>query len=238
MRTVGIDLASQSAGTAACTVSWSDSKAHIVAVEEGVEDARLRELLADPGCEWIGLDVPLGWPDLFVEAVGRHRVGAPWPASGPRELTHRATDRWLIDTLRIHPLSVSTDRIAYPAMRAAALTSGLPRDGSHRLVEVYPAAALNVWRLPYRRYKRAGGRDVLATLVDDLRGRAAWIVSDESTWNTLRASDHAFDALIAALIARVHARGLCHPIPHHHRDAAAREGWICVPAAGLAQLPR
>ncbi len=45
------------------------------------------------------------------------------------------------------PLSVSTDRIALPAMGAASLLSRLPEraplDGSGVIVEVYPAAALH-----------------------------------------------------------------------------------------------
>jgi len=47
------------------------------------------------------------------------------------------------------PLSVSTDKIALPAMRAAAILSRLPQpvalDGSEIVVEVYPAAALKRW---------------------------------------------------------------------------------------------
>jgi hypothetical protein len=54
------------------------------------------------------------------------------------------------------PLSVSTDRIAYPAMRIARLlgaVAGEPvdRTGAGRIVEGYPAAALRVWGLPHPR---------------------------------------------------------------------------------------
>jgi predicted nuclease with RNAse H fold len=236
MKTMGIDLASQHTGTADCRILWAEKMARVEAVEEGVEDERLKELLADREIDWTGIDVPLGWPDVFVQALQAHRAGEAWPHTAPRELTHRATDRWLINNLRIYPLSVSTDRIAYPAMRAAALTAGMARDGSDRLVEVYPAAALNVWQLQYQRYKRSAGRSVLSDIISVLRQRAPWLVADERSWRALHASDHAFDALVAALIARAHARGLCHPIPAEDRDAAVREGWISVPNCALDQL--
>jgi hypothetical protein len=236
MRTLGIDLASQPVGTAACRILWADRVARIEAVEELVDDDRLRELLADPAIARVGMDVPLGWPDAFVRALELHRDRRDWPDSSPRELTHRATDRWLINHLRIYPLSVSTDRIAYPAMRAAALTGGMARDGTDRLVEVYPAAALNVWSLQYQRYKRSTGRAVLSDIIRSLRRQAPWLVADERVWKTIHASDHAFDAVIAALIARAHARALCHPIPDDDRDAATREGWIHVPSSPLDLL--
>ena len=229
VRTAGIDLSSQPVGTAACLVDWKDGIARVESVENLVDDGRLKSLLADTTIDQVGIDVPLGWPDGFVRALQLHRDRQEWPQLPTKDLTHRATDRWLIDHLGVYPLSVSTDRIAYPAMRAAALTAGMTRDGSGRLVEVYPAAALNVWHLQYRRYKRSTGRAVLSDIIAALRQQAPWLVADESSWNSFYRSDHAFDALIAALIARAHARGLCHAIPDSDRQAAIREGWICVP---------
>jgi hypothetical protein len=236
MKTLGIDLASQHTGTATCRILWEGKVARIEEVEEGVGDERLKELLADPGYGWIGIDVPLGWPDRFVQALQFHRNGQAWPQVAARELTHRATDRWLIHNLRIYPLGVSTDRIAYPAMRAAALTTGMARDGSARLVDVYPAAALNIWGLQSQQYKRLAGRSALSDIIGTLRERAPWLVAEARSWRAFQASDHAFDALVAALIARAHARGLCHPIPDEDRDAASREGWISVPKCGLEEL--
>ncbi len=200
------------------------------------QDDRLRVLLGDTSIDRIGIDVPLGWPDAFVEAVQLHRDGNGWPRLPTKEFTHRATDRWLIDELHVHPLSVSTDRIAYPAMRAAALTAGMPRDGSGRVVEVYPAAALKVWRLQHQKYKRSTGRAVLSEIIGVLRQRAPWLVADDPSWKSIHASDHALDSLIAALIARAHARGLCHAITDADREAATREGWICLPNGTVERL--
>ena len=60
------------------------------------------------------------------------------------------------------PLSVSSDRIAMPTTRAVRLlaetaASGetIDRSGGGRFVEVYPAAALSVWRFPSRGDKGA-----------------------------------------------------------------------------------
>ena len=46
------------------------------------------------------------------------------------------------------------------------------------------------------------------------------------------ASDDAFDALVAALVARAVAAGLVEPIPGEERAAARKEGWIAVPREG------
>ena len=69
---------------------------------------------------------------------------------------------------------MAADRIGHTAIRLAALMPQLgdhirsPLDGSGALAEVYPAAALNVWGLPHRGYKRgvnAAGRNELVDLL-------------------------------------------------------------------------
>jgi hypothetical protein len=51
-------------------------------------------------------------------------------------------------------------------------------------------------------------------------------------------NDDAFDALIASLVARANALGLCGPVPDECLDEARVEGWISLPEAGsLAKLP-
>ena len=241
--TVGVDVASQPAGTAACRVHWQRDRAVIDAVEADLDDQRLVVVLTQPAAR-VGLDVPLGWPDGFVGAVSRHHLGQPFGEVALARLVRRETDIWVWEQTKQLPLSVTTDRIAYPAMRVARLLDQLPdgaidRSGSGRFVEVYPAAALRVWELRHRSYKRQAGRPLLATLLEDLRGRCPWLHADEATWAAVGRTDHAFDALIGALVARAHQRGLCHPIPVGLREAAAREGWIAVPVLGsLERLVR
>jgi len=49
-------------------------------------------------------------------------------------------------------------------------------------------------------------------------------------------SDDAFDAVIAALIARAHALGGTHDVPPTLREQAAREGWIALPSVALGMI--
>jgi hypothetical protein len=156
-------------------------------VGANVGDERLSELLSSPEAERIGLDVPLGWPNAFVDALSRHHRREPWgevedPPKG-KSLTHRATDRWIHDQLGREPLSVSTDRIAYPAMRIARLLGQLgevDRSGGALIAEVYPASALKRWGLDTKTYKGHPGRPNLARLIARLRERAPWLQADES----------------------------------------------------------
>ncbi|HYA00515.1 MAG TPA: DUF429 domain-containing protein [Candidatus Binatia bacterium] len=234
--TVGVDVSSQPAGTAACRVRWPSGRAVIDSVEAELDDSRLAAVLTRPAAK-LGLDVPLGWPDGFVGAVSRHHSGQPFGEVALAHLVRRETDIWVWEQTKQLPLSVTTDRIAYPAMRIARLLGQLrggavERSGTGRFVEVYPAVALRAWDLRHRSYKREAGRSLLAALLEELRRRCPWLQADEATWAEVGRTDHAFDALISALVARAHQRGLCHPIPAGSREAAAREGWIAVPVPG------
>ena len=184
--TVGVDVASRPGGTAACWVRWDGGEATITRVEHLVDDGGLAGVLAEPVAR-IGLDVPLGWPDEFVAAVAEHHEGRPFGTAGMDRLTRRETDRWVHDhpEIRQLPLSVSTDRIAYPAMRMARILGevvGEPidRSGAGKFVEVYPAAALRVWGLRYRGYKRGADRQVLLDVAAALRRRCPWLAAPET----------------------------------------------------------
>ncbi len=244
MRTVGVDLASQPAKTALCEVSWETQPASVAELILGVDDATIGKRIVS--ADKLGIDVPLGWPLAFVEAVSQHSEDGSWPSAYDHEDTtavrFRRTDLWLQKELGLHlPLSVSTDRIALPAMRAAALLSGLPShvalDGSGVVVEVYPAAALRRWGFPSQNYKgkdhEAGRRELVERFIET----AAWLSIGSDELELCRRSDDAFDALVAALVARAAAVGLVEPIPPDGQDAALREGWIAVPCIGsLAKL--
>jgi hypothetical protein len=157
-----------------------------------------------------------------------------------RSLAYRHTDEDVRDKLNIIPLSVATDRIGLTAMRAARLQVLLAqqgydvdRGGSGLIVEVYPAAGLRRWGLNHRQYKGSKRFDELGHLVSELKKAAPWL--DLGQFEELcRRSDHAFDAVIAALIARAAACGKT-GLPAD-RDVAAREGWIALPTCGLSEL--
>jgi predicted nuclease with RNAse H fold len=212
--TLGIDLASQPRQTAACTVDWSSGELRVSA---GWDDAALLQEFAR--ADKVGIDAPLGWPEPFLRALAED----DWPAPGaPRQaLERRATDLWIHRTTGKLPMSVSTDRIAYCAMRARVLIGAAPRDGSGRFVEAYPDAALRVW----------GVRGVGSYKGPTARGRRAAILAALG-WDAPACvdSDHCLDALVCALIARAAALGLTHP-PEDQR-LARLEGWIHLPREG------
>lgn len=241
-RTLGIDLAAQAKRTAACVVEWEGGAAAIAALEPGLGDSQLLDLSA--GADKVGIDAPFGWPDDFVRAVAGHHGMKPWPGvDAPDDnefrfrLSFRETDRHVMDVRR--PLSVSTDKIGVTAMRCAGLLQKMgdvDRTGSGKVVEVYPAAALERWGQRSGGYKgnRAAGAlpDMVLALSDAL---PALELGDHR--HSLETSDDAFDSLVAALVARAAALGLTDGPGEELRERAQREGWIHLPRPGsLASL--
>lgn len=227
MITLGVDLASQPKKTAACVVNWRPHEATVETLETGVTDERLLELAS--GADKVGVDVPFGWPEAFVEAVTAHHAGHLWFLEPDGNLRLRRTDLFVHRNTGKWPLSVSTDKIAVPALRAAFLmcrlaASGSPvdRTGTGKFVEVHPAAALLRWSL-------ADGANGTANLIGSLRTHIPWLkVSDESCAFCSQNRD-ARDSVVAALIARAAALDLCEPIPEDDLHVAAAEGWIALP---------
>ena len=196
-------------------------------------------------------------PDVTREAMRRllahaDKVGlqagafvAPADVAGKdwrRQLALRETDLAIRSATGLIPLSVAADRIGLAAMRCAGLLgrlahAGAPvdRSGAGVVVEVYPAAALKQWGLAYRRYKGAANTAVRHRLIDTLTATAPWLRLGDHE-QTCRHSDHALDAVIAALNARAAALHLT-TIPDPEQLGAARtEGWIAVPTGTLANL--
>ena len=244
MRTVGIDLAAEASRTAVATVEWHAGEAVLVDLALGVEDAAL--LAAIGAADKAGVDCPLGWPDPFVAFLHAHHLGhVPAGASGldwRRTLSKRATDLHVARVAGVVPMSVSADRIAAVAMRAAALqgalaAAGLPVDraGGGALAEVYPAAALKTWGLLHQRYKRAANLPSLAALVGALVSALPGLRLGPHE-ALCRRSDDAFDAVVCALVARAAALGLTDGPPPHLGDVASREGWILLPRGPLSAL--
>lgn len=246
MRTVGVDLAAEPANTAIAVIEWQSPAARVVAAEiPGPDEAILRHARE---ADKVGIDCPLGWPDTFIEflhAHQQHRVRLPdgVPSAGwRRSLAYRHTDEHVRSALGLIPLSVATDRIGVTAMRAARLQVLLARHGhcvdragSGLLVEVYPAAGLQHWGLPHRRYKGSTGRTSLGSLVDHLEHAAPWLHLGHLE-QACRHSDHILDAVISALLARAAALDLTTPPPADQHAAANREGWIAIPTCSLDQL--
>ena len=239
MVTIGVDLASQARKTGTCAICWDSTPARIESLSTGAEDADLCELFK--GACKIGIDAPFGWPVEFVQAIRGYASAMEWPDHlGARELKYRRTDRVVIERARIYPLAVAADRIAVTAMRVARLFKqvaaggeDIDRSGAGRFVEVYPAAALTIWKLPANGYKGPANRDVLAKLVGEFADKTkTWLTLTEEDQSRCRESDDVFDALVAAVVARAAAIDCCEPIPSDDRDLAAEEGWIALPRPG------
>src|SRR5688572_33393535 len=113
MITLGIDLSSMPEGTAACRIRWSKNRAVAEPPVPGCDDEELDELIKK--ADVVGIDAPFGWPEEFVKAVAGWKRTV-WSKDERRRLQFRATDLFVQEQLRIWPLSVSTDRIALPAM--------------------------------------------------------------------------------------------------------------------------
>jgi predicted nuclease with RNAse H fold len=191
----------------------------------------------------VGIDAPFGWPDAFVDQLVEYREHGRWSTGKPRDgLCWRATDAHL-KAEKIHPLSVSTDRIGVVAMRCAHLLTllaeaGIARDPLGRqVVEVYPGGALRRWGLDPSGYKqRAEAREVLMRQLP-----LATVVADAGLRERVVATDHAFDALVSALVARDVALGRAEgPKPPVDLARLGREGWIWMPRkrADLGEHPR
>jgi predicted nuclease with RNAse H fold len=246
MLTVGVDLAAESAGTAVAWIDWSAGTAKVRKIEVGADDDLI--VTAITAADKAGIDCPLGWPDRFVEFVTAHRAGHVQPRGDDvagrdwrRHLALRVTDHVVHDITGLTPLSVSADRIGHTAMRCASLLAQLARQdqpvdrcGGGVVVEVYPAASLKLWGLPYRGYKRTANLIALGALIDELQTAAPWLDLGPHA-PTCRASDDAIDAVIAALTARAASQGLT-TSPAEQSHAASTEGWIALPTTGLSEL--
>lgn len=158
MTTLGIDLSSQPKDTAGCLIDWQPGRIVVRPPVLSCDDEVLDGLIGRAHA--VGIDAPFGWPEAFVRAVGQWTATVWDDAALQKSLRLRITDIAVHEATRLTPLSVSTDRIGLPAMRAMALLArhGV-RDrsgGDGRFFEVYPAGSLKKWGLVCRGHK---GRD-------------------------------------------------------------------------------
>lgn len=264
--TLGIDLASRAKKTAVCEVNWVDGHALPAPPRSGVDDDELLELMdradwvgIDAPFGWPDAMVEAihgfangrPWPTDGV----------------PERLRYRTTDWHVHDLVAqerdtsVWPLSVAADKIAVCAWRCANLLSrhaertgrpidrigvpgGAPSPASDAglvapfgIVEVYPAGALALWALPYRRYKTtpsipaAAARAARGEIIGLLRRDAgSWLVVSEAVEHACLENDDHLDALLCALVAYAAATRRTLPPEGHRRKTAQREGWIHLPA--------
>lgn len=242
--TVGIDLAAAATGTAIAALRWEAGAAVVEDLVTGADDEAVLRWMQHPDGA-IGIDCPFGWPAAFVDLVADHttrtlRAPADRSDGWRREYVLRETDRHVHATTGLRPLSVAADYIGHVAIRLAALIAELDPsvdsslDGSGAIAETYPAAALLTWGLPHRGYKGAANQTARDAIVDGLLASAPWLELGHHV-EVVRASDHALDAVLCALVARARQRGLTELAADV--DLARREGWIHVPTGPLSALP-
>lgn len=233
----GVDLAAEASRTGIAEIS-DDGELAVQNVSVGADDEKLTDLIHRS--VKTGLDVPLGWPDSFIRLVAEHAAGemlAPMStdASWRRTMAMRTTDLAVRARIGIVPLSVSTDKIAYPALRWAGVEARLraegtdaARDGSGKICEVYPAATLKCWSLPSRGYKGKQNSALRVDLITQLKR-----VFPTLDWNghqdICASDDNALDAVLAALMAYLVHQDLAVPPPPEATEVVLREGWIWLP---------
>lgn len=245
--TVGVDLAAQPKETAVCVVAWEAQPARVMLLTADNGDATLLGVIQEHIPSKVAIDAPFGWPVPFVDALVEYQTTGRWSANAVPKLRLRTTDQNVIAATGQQPLSVSSDRIAITAMRCAGLLTQLEdaghrigRDGVGLAAEVYPAAALRTWGFDPRGYKGTKPEQTAkrAQLVDDFAGCASsWLSLSEADRVLVQASDHLFDALICAVLARAIASEMTRPIPAEDREHAIAEGWIHLPVAGPLNNP-
>ena len=113
--TAGVDLASRANHTGFCKIEWFANSATVTSLTSSFDDDQLTDLVA--GVTKLGIDVPLGWPIAFVEAVTMHSADGSWPRdyvhSHNGAYRYRQTDIWAREVLGFPALlSVSTNLIS------------------------------------------------------------------------------------------------------------------------------
>lgn len=225
MITLGIDLSSQPEKTVACALNWK--RGQVVASEPMLRcnDERLAELIQE--ADIVGIDAPFGWPLDFVAAV-TDWPHESWTKAHRDRLRFRETDRMIKQRFGIDPLSVSTDRIALPAMRAMSLLRRFgvtDRSGDGRFFEVYPAATLVSWSLSRLGYKDVEFVPARRRILRSIRRQLPWLVCSDA----YQTSSDALDALLASLTARLCGEGRTTRPSRTQSARARKEGWIHVP---------
>lgn len=246
VKTIGIDLATESANTGFALIEWGIETAQVVRLDAGKQkDSYLAGWIQ--AVDKVAIDCPFGWPLPFIDYITAHRDGLndrvnDLAGSSRHHLQYRSTDMYVRETIGVTPLSVSADRIGSGAMRCAKILAEasdfnlIDRTGrTGKVVEVYPAAALKVWGLPHKGYKgirpeHAHNLEALATL---FLAAVPWLEIEDQDRDLAHSSNDAFDALVCAVLARYSLAGACQEVPADADHVAPLEGWIALPAKPL-----
>lgn len=232
----GIDLSASERNTGVCRLTVTPQGVEIDVLRQRFNDEHVCQIIIDS--DLTAIDVPLGWPEAFSDAIHAHRNRRWAPTARERwhDLRYRLTDQAAHDRLGWNVLTASADKLGVTAMRMADIEMKLAtaygirvdRSGmSGRVLETYPAGAVRMWTDSGRPTKKSAP-DMFLPLVDEID--ATWTGDSR---HHLMNSDHAFDALVAAFVAWARDTGATHPpVAAQERRAAATEGWLHLPKAG------
>jgi predicted nuclease with RNAse H fold len=243
--TAGVDLASQDGQTAMAEIRWAAGGAVLRSVRMGVDNDAFVE--SARRVSLVGIDCPLGWPRPFVDLLIASRANAVPPdaaqdAAAKQALAFRRTDVVVHELIGRWPLSVATDRIAYPALRCAGLLARLRDDGhpvrrsgiDSVVAEVYPAAALRSWQQSTAGYKT--DQTKRESLVASLVAGTPWL--DWSSSEAACARDHdVLDAVVCALVAGAVVLGRTALPGPDEVSLGDEEGWIHLPDGAFLADP-
>jgi hypothetical protein len=215
------------AQTLACQINWTNGTAVASGPIDGANDHTLDSLIVRS--QAVGIDAPFGWPFAFTEAVAEW-THIKWNEELRDHLRFRHTDQFVHDQIGQSPLSVSSDRIALPAMRAMALLRRFhvtDKSGDGMFFEVYPGGTLYKWGIARKGYKEKSedGKALRVAILSKLRAEMPWLVASDEYAET----DHALDALVASLAARAAFQGLTLRPEPGNAELARKEGWIHLP---------
>lgn len=245
--TWGLDVSTNKAKTAAVALDWSSpGQARVVDVRRPLSAAEIAPLISEHRESRWAVDVPFGWPDLFV-ALMADRHGGPLPVEAmpaaadwekwrTRQIAQRRTDRFLTDDPRIktRPLPASFQLLGATAamwvlVEAQLVSLGVPIDRAGcegTVCETYPSAALAAW-----------GFGKAKQTWPELQANFAFLTADEHLLSQF-SNDDVCDAVVCALVARARDLGLTIEPLGDELAAARREGWIhvsCEPSGLLVE---
>ena len=235
---VGVDLSTEDGKTAAVELAWDGQRLELRDPPIfPCSDSAIADLAR--GGDVVAVDVPLGWPSLWADAVGAHRPGDPFlPDQGEaRELTWRATDRWIHEATGKAPQRVAASWLGATAIRGARLAARLASEGwvinpvsdelpPRAFIETYPAGLLAAWFPRWSSDAPEEPASQRAWVLDRLRKQG---LNLQGELELVVAIVHVFDALLAAVAAGAARLGMCPGPPEGMRSVAEREGWIRIP---------
>src|SRR4051794_37480692 len=235
--TWGLDVSTNRAKTAAVALDWSTpGEARVVEVRRPLRATDIAPLISEHRESTWAVDVPFGWPDLFVALMAERHTGplpaevmpaaADWEKWWTRKVAQRLTDRFLTDDPRIEtrPLPASFQMLGATAamwvlVEAHLVTLGVEIDRAGlegAVCETYPSAALSAW-----------GFGKTKQTWSELQFNFSFLTADEHLTPQF-VSDDVCDAVVCALVARARDLQLTISPPTDELAAGRREGWIHV----------